>query len=274
MAIDQSNIDDLKARDIALVGMPFDDHSSFLRGPAKAPELIIKAINSDSANFFTEQLEDISAASNVKWLGNAAISDYWDIEEKIDQILAANAIPFSLGGDHSISYPIVKAISKKYPSLSILHFDAHGDLYRILDNNLYSHACPFARIMESGYAQKLTQIGIRTLTKHQQEQVEKFRVTMNTMKNRHSLQGLDLDGPVYLSFDMDVFDPAFAPGISHHEPGGYSSREILDILQSLNLDIIGLDLVEYNPDRDINGVTAMLAAKVVKELLSLTFKAL
>ena len=274
MSIYQSNIEDLKAGDIALVGIPFDDHSSFLKGPAKAPELIIKALNSDSANFYTEQLEDISAVPNLKWIGNSSLSDYWDIEKTIDQVLAIDAIPFSLGGDHSITYPIIKAISKKHTSLSILHFDAHGDLYHILDNNPFSHACPFARIMENGHAQKLTQVGIRTLTQHQKEQAEKFGVIVNTMKDRHSLKGLGLEGPVYLSFDMDVFDPAFAPGVSHHEPGGYSSREILDIIQSLNLNIIGLDLVEYNPDRDINGVTAMLAAKIVKELVSIMFKSI
>ena len=268
MGIEQCHIDQLNKGDMALIGIPFDDHSSYLKGPAKAPQLIIDAVNSDSANYYTEQLEDISAMPKVKWIGNAEIKDYWDIEMAIDRILDREAIPFSLGGDHSITFPILKAMAKKYPKLSIIHFDAHGDLYDELDGNQYSHACPFARIMENGLAQNLTQIGIRTLTRHQNEQAERFGVTINTMKGRNHLKDLDLKGPVYLSFDLDVLDPAFAPGVSHHEPGGYSTREVLDIIQSLKLNIVGLDLVEYNPDRDINGVTAMVAAKVLKELIS------
>jgi arginase family enzyme len=158
-------------------------------------------------------------------------------------------------------------MAKKYAQLSILHFDAHGDLYDVLDGNKLSHACPFARIMENQYAQQLTQIGIRTMTQHQKEQADRFGVTANTMKDRHQLKGLNLEGPVYLSFDLDVLDPAYAPGVSHHEPGGYSTREVLDIIQSLELEIVGLDVVEYNPKRDLNGVTGMVAAKIVKELI-------
>lgn len=270
MSLVQCNINQLQSGDIALTGIPFDAHSSFLKGPAKAPELIIDAINSDSANFFTEKLEDISAESRVKWIGNAKLEDYWDIETHINSILSHNAIPFSIGGDHSVTYPIMKAMAGKFPELSILHFDAHGDLYDVLGGNKLSHACPFARIMENGLAQNLTQVGIRTLTQHQKDQAERFGVIVNTMKERHQLRGLNLTGPVYLSFDMDVLDPAFAPGVSHHEPGGYSTREILDVIQSLDLNIVGVDLVEYNPDRDINGVTAMVAAKIAKELISLT----
>jgi len=269
MGLRQCHIDQLLDGDIALAGIPFDDHSSFLKGPAKAPELIIEAINSDSANFFTEQMEDISAESRIKWVGNANLKGYWEIETHISSILSREAIPFSIGGDHSVTYPIVKAMARKYPELSILHFDAHGDLYDVLDGNKHSHACPFARIMENELAQKLTQVGIRTMTRHQKEQADRFGVVVNYMKDRHQLKGLNLKGPVYLSFDMDVLDPSFAPGVSHHEPGGYSTREILDIIQSLELNIVGLDLVEYNPDRDMNGMTSMVAAKIAKELLSL-----
>jgi len=267
--IKESNISKLNPGDIALLGLPLDENSSFMKGPAKAPQLIIDAIHSDSANFFTEQLVDISAQENIKWMGNALLKEYWDIQKSIESILEHDAIPFSLGGDHSVTYPILKAMSLKYPKLSILHFDSHGDLYNELDGNKLSHACPFARIMEAELAQNLTQIGIRTLTQHQHEQAERFGVSVNSMKDRHELKGLDLKGPVYLSFDLDVLDPAFAPGVSHHEPGGYSTREILDIIQGLKLNIVGMDLVEYNPDRDLNGITAMVAAKIVKEMLSL-----
>ena len=258
----------LKPGNIALIGMPFDDHSSFLKGPAKAPPLIIEAIESDSANYFTEDMMDLADHSDVCWLGNAPLQDYFDIESIIAGILKRGAIPFSMGGDHSITYPILRAMAASYPSLSILHFDAHGDLYDSLGGNRHSHASSFARIMEEGLAQALTQVGIRTLNDHQQTQVSKFGVKVIDMRNWSLDIDLNLLGPVYLSFDMDVLDPAFAPGVSHHEPGGFTTREVLLMIQKLDLNIVGLDLVEYNPNRDLNGVTAMTAAKIIKELLA------
>ena len=267
MALQRGTINSLRPGDLAITGFPFDGHSSFLTGPSKAPDLIIAALESDSANYYTESLTDLNEHPRIKWCGNVSARAYHSFNEPIEEILSQNAIPVSLGGDHSISYPILKGMASKYPELSILHFDAHGDLYHELDGNAYSHACPFARIMENGLAQHLTQLGIRTLTQHQADQAQKFGVRVNTMKDRNQLKGLDLSGPVYLSFDLDVLDPAFAPGVSHHEPGGYSTRAIIEIIQSLDLDIVGMDLVEYNPDRDLNGVTGMVAAKVLKELL-------
>jgi agmatinase len=268
MPLLRTTIDQLQPSDIAIIGFPLDINSSFLQGPAKAPPLIIDAIESDSANYFTESLIDLNEHPRIKWCGDADLKDYWDIESTIDKILAQDAIPFSLGGDHSITYPILKAVAKLYPKLSILHFDAHGDLYDELDGNRHSHACPFARIMENNLAQSLTQVGIRTMTQHQKEQADKFKVSVIQMKDWKPEMQFKIEGPVYLSFDIDVLDPAFAPGVSHHEPGGFSTREVITMLQKLNLNIIGCDVVEYNPDRDINGVTAMVAAKVVKELLA------
>ena len=268
MPIRRAKTSALKPGNIALIGMPFDDHSSFLKGPAKAPPLIIEAIESDSANYFTEDMMDLANHSDVCWLGNVSLSDYFDIESIIAGILKRGAIPFSVGGDHSITYPILRAMAASYPSLSILHFDAHGDLYDSLGGNRHSHASSFARIMEEGLAQALTQVGIRTLNDHQQTQVSKFGVKVIDMRNWSPDIDLNLSGPVYLSFDMDVLDPAFAPGVSHHEPGGFTTREVLRMIQKLDLNIVGLDLVEYNPDRDLNGVTAMTAAKIIKELLA------
>ncbi|WP_422354386.1 agmatinase [Roseivirga pacifica] len=267
MPLIRTSISHLSKDQIALIGIPFDAHSSFLQGPAKAPELIIEAIESDSANYFTESLNDLNEHPRIAWCGNADFEDYFSISQPIEAILKKGAIPFSLGGDHSITYPILKAIHKHHGKVNILHFDAHTDLYDELDNNKYSHACPFARIMEEGLANSLTQVGIRTLTQHTKEQAERFGVNIIQMKDWTPETKFEIEGPVYLSFDIDVLDPAFAPGISHHEPGGFSTREILGIIQQLNLDIVGLDVVEYNPERDINGVTAMVAAKVVKELI-------
>ena len=180
----------------------------------------------------------------------------------------------SLGGDHSLTYPILKSYAKKYDKLTILHFDAHPDLYDKFDGNLFSHASPFARIMEDKLVDNLIQIGIRTINPHQREQIKKFNVKTIEMKNFFSNYNLDfidnIKGPLYISFDIDCLDPAFAPGVSHHEPGGFSTRDVLEIFQKINtskVKVVGADIVELNPKNDINSMTAMVAAKCLKEIL-------
>src|SRR5262249_47296534 len=145
-------------------------------------------------------------------------------------------------GDHSITFPIVKAFAKKYPELTIFHFDAHPDLYDVFEGNKLSHACPFARIMESGLAKRLVQVGIRTINRHQREQAEKFGVEVVEMRALPAVERLKAAGPVYVSFDMDVLDPAFAPGISHREPGGMTVREAIAHLHAMEGKIVGADV--------------------------------
>ena len=136
-----------------------------------------------------------------------------------------------------------------------------------LDGNKYPHAYPFARIMEEELAVRLVQIGIRTLNKHQREQADRFGVELHEMKNWSDQIKLEFDGPVYLSLDIDALDPAFAPGVSHYEPGGLSTRQILNIIQKFKGQLVGADIVELNPSRDVNNMTAMVAAKFFKEIL-------
>ena len=178
--------------------------------------------------------------------------------------------PVSLGGDHSVTYPILKAFGPRYPELTIVHFDAHPDLYDEFEGSRMSHACPFARIMEERLAKRLIQIGIRTLNQHQREQAKKFGVEIAQMSALPAYDRLKIRGPVYISFDMDVLDPAFAPGISHHEPGGMTVREAITHLHAIEGTIVGADIVEYNPAQDIAGVTATVAAKILKEMLGKT----
>jgi len=261
---------------IGVVGIPFDEFSSFLHGPEKAPALIRAAYHSDSANYFAESGNDLKNHSG--WIdtgdlqlpsGVEAISA---IESGIQNLLLTNDKILTLGGDHSITYPVVKAITKKYGKLNVLHLDAHPDLYDNFEGNRFSHACPFARIMEEGLASRLVQVGIRTMSAHQREQANRFNVEVFEMKNWEAFKQVTFEGPVYISLDMDAIDPAFAPGVSHHEPGGFTSREIISILQNLKGNVISADLVEFNPDRDPSGITAMLAAKLYKELLDVLLR--
>lgn len=261
---------------ITVLGIPFDEFSSFLRGPALAPMQIRKAFHSDSSNYFTERglnLKDHPGWKDENDLmlpeGEKAISA---IQTAIEKRLDTFDKLFSLGGDHSVTYPIVKALSKKHPKLTILHFDAHPDLYDEFEGNRFSHACPFARIMEEGLASRLIQVGIRTMNSHQQAQANRLGVEVYDMRRWQEFLELKLESPLYISLDMDAIDPAFAPGVSHHEPGGFTSREMISILQRIEGHVIGADLVEYNPTRDVSGITGMLAAKLFKELLDVMLR--
>ncbi len=261
---------------IAVVDIPFDEFSSYLRGPALGPAKIHEAFHSDSANYFTESLINLKNHPNVKELGPLKLPSgppvTGAIEQEITKILSSYDKILSLGGDHSVTYPIIKSFAKKYKDLTILHIDAHPDLYDEFQGNKFSHACPFARIMESGLATRLVQVGIRTMARHQHEQADKFGVEVIQMKDFDPLYRFEFMGPVYVSLDIDAIDPAFAPGVSHHEPGGFTSREVISILQKLRGNVVGADLVEFNPTRDPSGITAMLGAKLYKELLDVLLR--
>tara|TARA_R110002051_G_scaffold143507_8_gene216544 strand:- start:1535 stop:2317 length:783 start_codon:yes stop_codon:yes gene_type:complete len=253
-------------KNIIIQGINWDAKSSFQKGPAKAPDLIRKALYSDSMNLCTEF--GVSIQNDIiSDKGDFAIKDYFDIESITKKHLDLDSKILTLGGDHSITFPIIKAFHNKYTKLDILHIDAHADLYNDYEGDPYSHACPFARIMENRFAVKLVQVGIRTLNPHQAAQAAKYKVEIHEMRNLNIDTIPKFKNPLYISLDMDGFDPAFAPGVSHHEPGGLSSRQVLDLIHSIDTEVVGADIVEYNPDRDFNDMTAYLAAKMMKELL-------
>lgn len=193
--------------------------------------------------------------------------DFATISRAIKELLDQGLCPLSLGGDHSVTYPIIRAFAAKYPNLTIIHFDAHPDLYEEFEGSRLSHACPFARIMEERLAKRLIQVGIRTLNHHQRVQAEKFGVEILPMSLLPACDRVKVSGPVYISFDMDVLDPAFAPGVSHWEPGGMTVREAISHLHAVSGEIVGADVVELNPARDTLGISAVVAAKIVKEIL-------
>lgn len=254
-------------RKIAIVGVPYDRKSSYMRGPSIAPQRIRECINSTSTNLFAENGLTI-VNDRIKDFGDLEIKNYNDIAPAIRSALEEGRRVLSLGGDHSITYPVLKAYAGYFDKIEILHIDAHADLYDELDGDRFSHACPFARIMEESLAARLVQVGIRTLNDHQREQSIKFGTEIIEMKD-FDINNLTLpENAVYLSIDLDGIDPAFAPGVSHHEPGGLSSREVINIINRINGPIIGADIVELNPARDSNGITAALAAKLAKEILA------
>jgi agmatinase len=260
---------------IGLLGVAFDENSSYKRGSALAPQRIREAFFCDSANLWTEDETNLGVNGIFADAGDitpSAADMPLETEQAAGRLYEAGLKVIAFGGDHSVTYPLVRAAVKHHPNLSILHFDAHPDLYDNFDNNPYSHASPFARIMEAGLAKRLVQVGIRTMVGHQREQAKRFGVEVLTMQRWQDVFNVRFDSPLYVTFDMDCLDPAFAPGISHWEPGGLSTREALSIIQSLRADIIGADIVELNPTRDPLGVTEMVAAKVFKEIAAKMLK--
>jgi arginase len=258
--------------DVALLGIPFDEKSCYLRGAAKGPQAVRAASTSKAINPWTELGVNLEEETVLADLGDVDVSGNYEevfsrLENKVSEILGKNAVPVILGGDHSISYPAVKAFARKYKPLDILHFDSHPDLYDELYGDRFSHACPFARIMEEGLAQNLVQVGIRAATREHREKVAQYGIRMIEMKDIGEALSLRFSHPLYISFDMDALDPAFAPGVSHHEPGGLSTRQAIDILHSLAADIVGMDVVEVNPERDVSGITAAAAVKIVMEVI-------
>jgi agmatinase len=257
--------------DLAMLGVPWDAHSSFLRGAALAPPQIRATLGNGAMNMCAENGHDLGADPRWRDLGDLAIPPGDDaaalatIAGAAADVLARGGQLLSLGGDHAVSFPLLRAYGKAHPGLTVLHIDAHPDLYDELDGDRLSHACPFARSLEEGLIARLVQVGIRTLNPHQRDQAARFGVEIVTMREWRPGLDLRLSGPLYLSLDLDALDPAFAPGVSHHEPGGFSTRELLGIIQGLP-PLVGADLVEFNPVRDPQGITAALAAKLVKEL--------
>jgi arginase len=282
-----------------LLGIPFDANSSYMRGAAAAPPKIREALRCDSSNMWTELGVDLGVAGAFadagdlqfdlqfgdRQFGDRQFGDrqskdlqfkdpqpqngdaFAAIERAVDALLQEKAKPLSLGGDHSITYPIMKAFARHHPPLTIVHFDAHPDLYDEFEGNRHSHACPFARIMEQQLAQRLVQVGIRTMSGLQRAQAERFSVEVVEMRALPAYHQLQANGPVYISFDMDVLDPAFAPGVSHREPGGMSVREAIAHLHAIKGHVVGADLVEYNPAQDVSGLTATAAGRILKEIL-------
>ena len=257
---------------VTLIGVPWDASSSYERGAAEAPLRIRAALTSPSSNSFNERGDDLSSSELLADAGDLALPDdpaaaRETIERGVGTIVERGDKPLVLGGDHSITYPVLRAFRRQ--PLTVLHFDAHGDIYDSYEGDRYSHACPFARVLEERLATRLIQVGLRTLTPHQREQIATLKTEVYGAEQWRGVIPIvaQLRGPVYVSLDIDVLEPMLAPGISHPEPGGLTVRDVLEVLGALQTEVVGADVVEYNPRNDVRDLTARVAAKFVKELV-------
>ncbi len=255
-----------------LIGLPTDCNSSFERGAALAPTAIRDALWSERGNLACENGMEVGIDFRIDDKGDLSLAetseDDFLIQSEVMSCLVEGGIPLLLGGDHAVTFPIMQATHAHCGPVSILHFDAHPDLYDDFGGNPRSHASPFARIMEAGLASRLVQVGIRTLNKHCREQAARFDVEIIDMRGFAPNLVPIFDGPTYISLDLDGIDPAFAPDETHAEPGGLTVRDVLDVLDRVTGPIVGADIVELNPHFDVNSVTAILAAKLVREIAS------
>ena len=259
-----------------MLGVPFDANSSFKRGPARAPAAIRRSMGSDAGNPYSE--------SGVRVWPSAAVIDHGDLKvpakagsrapidaiaKRVSELLEATPRLLVLGGDHAVSYPVVRAFAERYGKLDLLHFDAHPDLYPEFEGNRYSHASPMARILEDGCVGRLVQVGIRSVSPAQAVVAKRYGVETHAAAAVGQMPRLRFRRPLYVSIDIDGLDPAFAPGVSHPEPGGLSVRQLLDIVAATRaVAVVGADVVELNPRCDASGLTTIVAAKLAREMLA------
>lgn len=285
----QPHTRDLQSVDVAVVGVPYDGATSYRSGTRFGP----RAIREQSL-----LLWGYNNALQVAPFDRLKVIDYGDVdvvpvdvaethaavEREVGNLLSAGCRVVTLGGDHSIALPLLRAHQRKYGPLAVVHFDAHPDTWdEEFPGRKVSHGTPFKRAVEEGLMDlsAYVQIGIRgpTPAAHDYDDSRRLGARMITLEEALSLgadgviaevRRLVGERPFYLTFDIDAVDPAFAPGTGTPEVGGFSSREALQMVRGLRgLNLVGCDLVEVSPPFDAQGITAILAANLAFEFLSL-----
>jgi len=259
---------------LVFVGLPDASQSSFHRGSAHAPQRIRSAYDGNCYNSTTESGVDLAGA--VADLGDLPSKSSWELTARSYQEFAAwlfqiRQIPFFAGGDHAVTVPLIAALAEIGAPVHIIQIDAHPDLYLDYEGSRSSHACTISRALEMSHVASVTQLGIRTMNASQRPQFERYRERGHIFHARDligelpELSHIPNGAPVYMTVDLDGFDPAFAPGVAHPVPGGLTSRQVLNFVQNAHWKLVGMDAVEVNPDLDVNDQTAILAARVLHE---------
>ena len=279
--------------DIAMIGVPYDGGVTNRAGARHGPREV------RNASSMVRGLNPVTRISpfdicNAADVGDVPFTSLYDpaitndeITAFYHKIIAAGVRPLTVGGDHSISYPILKAVAADSP-VALIHFDAHCDTWDMYQGSKFNHGTPFRRANEDGLIdpKKTLQIGIRggqiVPDGWDYSEAAGMRVIFMHDVKALGIDGIikecrDLigDGPVYVTFDIDGLDPVYAPGTGTPEVGGFSTREALEFLRGLHgLDIVGADVVEVAPPFDVGGVTSLAGATMMYELLCLMATAL
>jgi agmatinase len=263
-----------RSAQIVFVDLPDDSQSSFRKGCSGAPSRIRFAYDGNCYNATTESGVDLTGA--VADLGDLPSQDSWELTAKTyrecaAKLFADHKIPFFAGGDHAVTVPVIDALAVMEDPIHVVQVDAHPDLYPAYEDNPSSHGSVTSRLLEMKHVASLTQLGIRTMNPPQAEQAERHRDRLqlfpacNLPQDLPPLPHIPQGTLVYLTVDLDGFDPAFAPGVSHPVPGGLRSRQLLDFIDRGQWELVGMDVVELNPSLDVNDQTAVLAARLLHE---------
>ncbi|MEO2069203.1 MAG: agmatinase [Desulfurobacteriaceae bacterium] len=261
----------LSAKDsgrISIFGIPYDSTTCFRAGTRFGPS---------GVRNFSENLETYSPALK-RDLEDLDFVDLGDIEisvspekmiKEVEEFLTEKKVgtPVMIGGDHSVSYPVIKYLTEKYGKLTVVQFDAHADLRDEYTGTKFSHACVMKRALELGC--DLIQVGIRSGTKEEFELMEdsKSIIYLPTPDNLPKVLE-EVETPVYITIDIDFFDPSFAPGTGTPEHCGFSPVEFFETIYKLPpVNIVGFDVVEISPPYDPSGITQALGAKIIRELM-------
>ena len=259
---------DYNSSDIVMLGLPFDGTVSYRSGSRFAPEQIRLASwgLEDYSPRFDRHLEDVNFhdAGDLEFpLGNTYKSlDL--IEKNVEEIYRDGKRVFAIGGEHLVTLPEIKAVSKFYKDFAIVHFDAHTDLREEYLGEEMSHSAVIRHVSKIVGAENIKQIGIRSGMKEEWEFMKKH----NTLISNYSELDVFKDKKIFVTVDLDVLDPSVMPGTGTPESGGMQFNELIGWFEYLKkFDIIGADVVELAPDYDASGVSTAVATKVIRELL-------
>ena len=272
-----SDNDDLKENSFGIIGVPFDSTTSYHSGARLGP-VVVREASFGFEKYNTVFNKDLTACfydfGDVNVIHGNCEKTCQIVEDTVNELIELNVKPIIIGGEHSASIGAIRALAEKYEKLTVIHLDAHRDLAFEFIGEKYSHATVMRRAHEMGV--DLVQIGIRSSSKDEEDFV-KSTYNIQTFKNRDVHKHMDaieyylinIDGPIYISIDMDVVDPSIAPRVGNPTPGGLFISELETIIETLShKNIVGLDVVETASDR-LGDNTAVVGAKLIYDFLTL-----
>jgi agmatinase len=271
------SLDQYEKAEVVILGVPLEATLSFRPGTRFGPQQIrqVSVALEEYSLYRNRDLNEIYFfdAGDVSLPFGNLDESLRLIEQAASQLVLDGKKPIFLGGEHLVSYPLIKALANHYPDLVVLHFDAHADLRPDYLGQRLSHATVMRRVSEIVKGINIYQFGIRSGTREEfafaRENTNLYPVEV--LEPLKKILPLISGRPIYLTLDIDVVDPAYAPGTGTPEPGGCSSREIMAALHQLQgQNIVGMDLVEVSPGNDLNDLTSVLGAKLIREAM-LTF---
>ncbi len=269
--------ENIEGNSYGIIGVPFDSTTSYHSGSRLGP-VVVREASFGFEKYNTVFNKDLTATfydfGDVNVVPGNCQKTCQIVEDTVNELLTLNLKPIIIGGEHSASIGVIKALSEKYEKLTVIHLDAHRDLAFEFIGEKYSHATVMRRAHEEGV--DLVQIGIRSSSLDEEEFI-KSTYNIQTFKNRDVHRHMDaieyylsnIEGPVYISVDMDVFNPAIAPNVGNPTPGGLFVHDIETILETLcRKDVVGLDVVE-TASNELGDPTAVVAAKIIYDFLTL-----